>query len=148
MFVDKQHHGSPHWSSHGRLHQDRTANGSTSCHGIPRACGTAQGSWCFGPVWQTGTFLGLIHHKSTWWLHDSDRHRDFAGRTARPEPGTQQTVETAWRDSPGPMILHRWNHQDTSCTVEWWDDSSTAVPIEETLLSRSISCAVVYNPRQ
>ena len=23
------------------------------------------------------TFLGLIHHKSTWWLHDSDRHRNF-----------------------------------------------------------------------
>ena len=19
-----------------------------------------------------------------------------------------------------PMILHRWNHQNTSCTVEWW----------------------------
>ena len=60
MFVDKQHHGSPHWSSYGRLHQDRTANGSTSCHGIPRARGTAQGYWCFGQVWQTDTFLGLF----------------------------------------------------------------------------------------
>ena len=50
----------------------------------------------------TGTFLGLIHHKSTWWLHDSDRHRNFVGRTARPEPGTLQTVETAWCDSPDP----------------------------------------------
>ena len=48
------------------------------------------------------TFLGLIHHKSTWWLHDSDRHRNFVGRTARPEPGTLQTVETAWRNSPDP----------------------------------------------
>ena len=63
MFVDQQHHGGPHWSSHGRLHQDRSAKGSTSCHGIPRACGTAQDYGCFGPVWQTGTFLGLIHHK-------------------------------------------------------------------------------------
>ena len=58
------------------------------------------------PVWQTGTILGLIHHESTGWLHDSDRHRDFAGRTARLELGTLQTVETAWR-LPGPMILHR-----------------------------------------
>ena len=29
----------PYWSPHGRLHQDRSARGSTSCHGIPGACG-------------------------------------------------------------------------------------------------------------
>ena len=40
--VDQQHYGGPCWSPHGRLYQDRSARGSTSCHGIPRTCGTAQ----------------------------------------------------------------------------------------------------------
>ena len=47
-------------------------------------------------------FLGSFITISTWWLHDPDRHRNIVGRTARPEPGTLQTVETAWRDSPDP----------------------------------------------
>ena len=52
---------------------------------------------------KTGTFLGLIHHKSTWWLHDSNRHRNVVGWIARPKSGTLQTVEIAWCDSPDPQ---------------------------------------------
>ena len=47
-------------------------------------------------------FLGSFITNVQRWLHDPDRHRDFAGRSAGPEPGTLQTVETAWRDSPDP----------------------------------------------
>ena len=54
--------GGPYWSPHGRLHHDRSARGSTSCHEVPGACGTAQDYGCSGSVWQTGTILGFIHH--------------------------------------------------------------------------------------
>ena len=77
------------------------------------------------------------------------RHMDDFIKTG-PPMAVQAVAEYLERVHSSRLLVFwtRWNHQNTSCTVEWWDDSFTAVPIEETLLSRSISCAVVYNPRQ
>ena len=75
------------------------------------------------------------------------RHMDDFIKTG-PPMAVQAVAEYLERVHSSRLLVFwtRWNHQNTSCTVEWWDDSFTAVPIEETLLSRSISCAVVYNP--
>ena len=73
-----------------------------SRHEVSGACGTAQDYACSGSVWQADAVLGLIHHQGTKWLHDPDGHRDVVGRTARPESGTLQAVEAAWRDSSDP----------------------------------------------
>ena len=101
------------------------------------------------------------------WTSVANRHVSWAHSSQKYMVVTRfrQTQKLCWQDCetwiwntanrrnclaqlPWPTILHRWNHQNTSCTVEWWDDSSIAVPIEETLLSGSISYAVVFNPRQ
>ena len=39
----------------------------------------------------------------------------------------------------GPTILHRWNHQNTSCTVECWDDSFQSETVSDMQALRKLA---------
>ena len=99
-------------------------------------------------LWQADAILGLFHHPCAWCIHDSDGHRDLAGRSTRPKSGALQAVETSWCFSSDSRSHAAGSRQSTSCIAGWLAVSYTAVLIAETLLSHSISCAVASSLRQ
>ena len=142
MFVDKQHHGSPRWSSHGRLHQDRTANSSTSCHGIPRARGTAQSR--------------LL----VFWTSVANRHVSWASFITKVHGGytiqtDTETLLAGLRDlnqehcKPSKLLGATRCYTVGAIRTQVVPSSGGSIlPLQETLISRSVSCAVMFNHQQ